>query len=72
MPGVQDIAGAKRRISGIGGVVTVNFNQLNQKLLVRYEGDEDAMQKINLEIKEILNGTPKIEDTVGPPTPKES
>jgi len=70
--GAEDVAVTKRRISEIGGVKAVNFNPLNQKLLVRYEGDEDAMRKINSEIKEILDGTSKIEDTAGPSSSERS
>jgi len=64
--GAKDIVVTKRRISEIGGVKSVNFNPLNQKLLVRYEGEENAMRKINSEIKDILDGTSKIEGTAEP------
>jgi hypothetical protein len=66
--GVEDIADTKRRISGIGGVVAVNFNQLNRKLMVRYEGDEATLQRINSEIKEVLDGNSKSEEETGSPS----
>ena len=53
---IEDVAGTKKRISGINGVVSVSFNQLTRKLLVRYQGDEAALLKINQEIKKILDG----------------
>ena len=54
--GVEDVVAAKRRIFEITGVVAVNFNQLNQKMFIRYEGDETALRNINAKIKEILGG----------------
>jgi hypothetical protein len=54
---VEDIASAKRRISRLDGVVAVNFNQLNRKMLVRYEGDEAMLTTIKANIREILDGS---------------
>lgn len=51
---VEDIARMKRRIAEISGVLTVRFNQINQKMLVRYEGDAEAMERISLGIKGII------------------
>jgi len=57
---VRDTVEVKRRIAAIDGVLSVNFNQLNQKFVVKYEGNEEELRRIGSEVKGIVgsNSTP--------------
>ena len=59
---VQDTIGVKRRIAGIDGVLSVNFNQLNQKMFVKYEGNAEELQRIGSEIKGIVESSSTPQD----------
>ena len=50
--GVRDSGGLKKRIMMIHGVESVKLNILNQKLVVRYAGDETTLQRISSTIEE--------------------
>jgi hypothetical protein len=53
---VKNIEDLRRRISDIEGVVSVDFNHLTQKLLVRYEGESPRIQHIEQRIRKTLGG----------------
>jgi len=52
--GIDDIPRAKRDIATIPGVVSVSVNQISRKLIMKCDGDAEAVEEISLKIREIL------------------
>jgi hypothetical protein len=53
---IDDIEGAKKRVSQVSGVVDTEYNYLTEKLHVTYEGESAELRKTELKIKEALHG----------------